>query len=277
MSEEQQERWHHLFGMSWKDFFFGTDVKVQDEIDLSHHRQLLDLLIVRPDGNVPLPERMPDGFEELAAHNLITFKSHREPLTSFALNELVGHYVNYRKQTRSRSNDLLPETDFLRFAVVARRPHNLFAQSEVRELQTGVYEARHFSDTLRIVVLNELPLEPHNAILILFSASRERFEYAAREFRQRSAETSTLLRNLIAQYREEGIPMPETIEEFNQRVRREVIHEAPIEERLEGIPPEDRLTGLTPEQLQRIEELARQRREAQQQSPPTVPTPANEK
>ena len=52
--------------------------------DLSLKKQLLDV--------------MPEGLEELAAHNLITFKSHHEALNDWALKELTGHYVNYRKQ-----------------------------------------------------------------------------------------------------------------------------------------------------------------------------------
>jgi len=34
---------------------------------------------------------LPDGFEDLAKHNLLTFKSHRESLGGWALCELVGH------------------------------------------------------------------------------------------------------------------------------------------------------------------------------------------
>jgi len=41
-------------------------------------------------------EPMREGLEELAAHNLITFKSHQEALDDWALKELTGHYVNYR-------------------------------------------------------------------------------------------------------------------------------------------------------------------------------------
>jgi hypothetical protein len=32
------------------------------------------------------------------AHNLISFKSFQESLDAWSLKELVGHYVNYRKQ-----------------------------------------------------------------------------------------------------------------------------------------------------------------------------------
>lgn len=75
---------HRLFALAWEDFFQGTDVVVQPEMDLSLRKQLIDVVIVRHD--LPsLPRPLPDGFEELAAHNLITFKSHREALDGWAL------------------------------------------------------------------------------------------------------------------------------------------------------------------------------------------------
>jgi len=57
------------------------------------------------------------GFEDLVAHNLVTFKSYQEALDGWALNELIGHYVNYRKQVSPSMQELLPETNFRLFAV----------------------------------------------------------------------------------------------------------------------------------------------------------------
>ena len=34
----------------------------------------------------------------MGPHNLVTYKSMRESLTEWSLDELVGHYVNYRKK-----------------------------------------------------------------------------------------------------------------------------------------------------------------------------------
>jgi hypothetical protein len=60
------------------------------------------------------------GFEELAAHNLVSFKSYQEALDGWALLELLCHYVNYRKQVSPSMQDLLPEEDFRLFAVRVR-------------------------------------------------------------------------------------------------------------------------------------------------------------
>jgi hypothetical protein len=245
---EESRPWHHLFGLSWTDFFRGTPVTVEPEKDLSHKRQLLDLAIVLPQGNAPRLRRLPDGFEELGRHNLVTFKSYQEAMTSWALNELVCHYVNYRKQVSPSMQNLLPENDFRRFAVCVRFPDNLAQQTELHPIQQGVYEVRHFADRLRVIVVHELPCQEHNAMLLLFSAKQDLIEYGARHYQPHSLETSTLLLNLIARYRQEGIPMPETLEEFAKRAKTELLKNMPPEERLEGLSPEERLEGLSSEE-----------------------------
>src|SRR4051812_9089745 len=103
--------WHRLFGLSLIDFFRGMPVTVEVEKDLSLKQQLLDVVVIRKEA-APLPVRLPDGLEELVAHNLITFKSHRQPMDGWAVDELVGHYVNYRKQVSPSLGELLPEADF---------------------------------------------------------------------------------------------------------------------------------------------------------------------
>src|SRR5487761_1083943 len=132
---------HRLFGLSWIDFFQGTAITVETEIDLSLKQQFLDLVLIRK-GTEPIPRPLPDGFEDLAAHNLLTFKSHQEALDGWALCELVGHYVNYRKQSSPSRQELLPESDYRLLAVCARFPHNLAQQIALTQLQDGVYETR---------------------------------------------------------------------------------------------------------------------------------------
>jgi hypothetical protein len=115
---------HRLFGLSWIDFFDGTDIEVETELDLSIKKQLIDLVIVRK-GPGPIPRRLPDGFDILAPHNLVTFKSYLETLEVWTLLELIGHFVNYCKCVSPSLDVLLPRTDFRLFAVSARYPANL--------------------------------------------------------------------------------------------------------------------------------------------------------
>src|SRR5262249_33482605 len=152
--------------------------------------------------------RLPDGLDDLAAHNLITFKSHQEALDDWALKELTGHYVNYRKQLGPEKGPLLPEGDFRLYAVCSRYPHNLANEGPWERLQEGVYRCRRGTDVIRVVVAGQLPKAEHNAMLHLFSASAERVAYGAGSYRQRSEQTSTLLDRLFEGYQREGIAMP---------------------------------------------------------------------
>ena len=60
-------------------------------------------------GPEPIPRPLPDGFDDLAAHNLLTFKSHQEALDGWAMWELIGHFVNYRKQSSPSLQNLLDD------------------------------------------------------------------------------------------------------------------------------------------------------------------------
>src|SRR5690348_13236304 len=103
--------WHRLFGLVLTDFFTGSPYSVELEKDLSLKKQLLDVIILRKYPGT-FTEPLPEGLEELAAHNLITFKSHQETLDDWTLKELTGHYVNYRKQVSPSLQQLLPEEEF---------------------------------------------------------------------------------------------------------------------------------------------------------------------
>src|SRR5437016_10302103 len=84
--------WHRLFGLLLTDFFTGSPFAVEVERDLSHQQQRLDVIIVRKRKG-RFAGRLPDGLDDLAAHNLITFKSHKDTLDDWTLKELTSHYV----------------------------------------------------------------------------------------------------------------------------------------------------------------------------------------
>ena len=136
---------HRLFGLSRIDFFQGSPVGVETELDLSLKQQFVDVVLIRK-GPGPVPRPLPDGFEELAAHNLVTFKSHQEALDDWALKELTGHYVNYRKQVSPSVDELLPEEQFRLFAVCARYPHNLAGQVAWEQVRYGAEHYRQRAD-----------------------------------------------------------------------------------------------------------------------------------
>src|SRR5437588_11232924 len=137
--------WHRLFGLLLTDFFTGSPFTVEVERDLSEQQQLLDVVILRR-GRGRFAGRLPDGLDALAAHNLLTFKSLREALDAWAMKELIGHYVAYRKLVSASPSELLPEDRFGLYAVCARFPHNLSGQVPWQKQQAGVYDCQGGTD-----------------------------------------------------------------------------------------------------------------------------------
>jgi hypothetical protein len=284
MSAEREalRDWHRLFGLLLIDCFTGSPFVVEVERDLSQQQQLLDVVVVRR-GRGRFAGRLPDGLDGLAAHNLISFESHREALDGGALKELVGHYVAYRKLVSPSPSALLPEDRFRLYAVAARFPHNLSGQVPWQGRQAGVYDCRWGTDAVRVLVAGELPRQAHNAPLHLFSASPELIGFGRAAYRRRSQQTSLLLGQLFERLRGEGVAMSYTMEDFKRQYvkehfarltpeeRRELVQALPPEEQqdilqalppeeqqdiLQALPPEKRLAGLPPEQIrQYLEQL----------------------
>jgi hypothetical protein len=207
--------WHRLFGLILTDFFTDSPFVVELEKDLALKKQLLDVVVLRRGPGV-FVGRLPDGLDDLAAHNSVTFKSHQEALDDWAMKELTGHYVNYRKQCTPRRQALLPEAEFRLYAVCSRFPQNLADQLALEPLLPGVYEASRASDRIRVVVAGQVSEEPRNALWHLFSATKDRVGYGAGHYRRRSDETSTLLHDLLGRYKGEGLPMSYTMADYRR-------------------------------------------------------------
>lgn len=204
--------WHRLFGIVLTEFFAGSDWEVVRELDLSLKQQFLDIVIVRRSRGHKTPV-LPDGFSPLADHNLVTYKSLHEPLDGWALKELVGHSVNYRKQISPSLDRLLPESAFRLFAVVTRFPEKLSGQITLQAHGVGVYDVAWGTDTIRVLVLNEVPSADHNALLNLFSAEPQRVVAGAVRYRRGHHELSLVLESLLETYLGEAV-MPQTLEEM---------------------------------------------------------------
>ena len=248
--------WHRVFGLILTDFFVGTPFVVEVEKDLSAKKQLLDVVVVRR-GKGALTRRLPDGLDDLAAHNLITFKSHHEALDDWSLKELTGHYVNYRKQVSPSMQTLLPEEQFKLYAVCSRFPQNLADQSLLLEQHQGVYECRRGTDLIRVVVAGQLPQQEHNAPLHLFSASLDQVNYGRGHFRQHSEHTSSTLLGLFQAYQQEGISVAYTIQDFHRDYFQEMLLKLPQEERKAIL--DKLIEGLSTEE---IEEYLKQRQQS---------------
>ncbi len=242
--------WHRMFGLLLIDFFTDSPFIVELEKDLSLKKQFLDVVVLRKSTGV-FNGRLPDGLDNLATHNLITFKSHQESLNDWSLKELTGHYVNYRKQVSPSFDKLLPETEFQLYAVCSRHPRDLAGGTDWKPLQDGVFEYRRGTDCFRVVVLSQLPDAEHNSVLHLLSALPDKIRFGASHYQQRSSETSTLLDILFQGYQREGVAMPYTMEDFKREYREERFNELTHEEGLKlvkRITPQELLKNLTPQE-----------------------------
>ncbi len=261
--------WHRLFGLTLTDLFLNSAYEVVLEKDLSLKQQLLDVVIIeKRDGKTP--DILPDGLENLAAHNLMTYKSHQEALDGWTIKELCGHYVNYRKQISPSFKKLLPADDFRLYAVRTRYPENLSDQVNFVAAAPGVYDIRWGIRNIRVIVLSRIEPSEKNAPWLMFSAESEKVRYGAASYRWNSP-VSGIINKLFKKYQNEGVLMPYTLEDFQQEIKEEVLKsltEKDIEkllqrlkpedlikrfkpeERLKGLKPEERFKGLSPEEIE---------------------------
>jgi hypothetical protein len=240
--------WHRLFGLTLTDFFTDSPFAVELEKDLSVKRQLLDVVIIRKkEGEIK--EKLPDGLENLAEHNLLTYKSMREAFDDWVLKELIGHYVNYRKQVSPSWDKLLPEDKFGLYGICTRFPQKLSSQIKIELFNSGVYNITRGTDKIRLIVLSEIPRKKQNAIWHLFSGKVEEVEFAANHYKKRTSDMSTIISELFKTYKLEGIKMPYTMEDFRKDFVINNLNILSPDDVLKKYSPDDRLKGLSPDDV----------------------------
>jgi hypothetical protein len=245
-------RWHRLFGIALTDLFADTPWRVELEKELALKSQLLDVAIIEGVGEAPaVPADLPDGLDVLRAHNLLTYKSQHEALTTWTLDELIGHYVAYRKLT-SPKDALIPEAAFGLFAVATRFPEGLAREVPLEPAgPDGVFDVPWGARPIRLVVLRRIEKHPRNAAWELFSAEQDRLRDGVAGYRARRRSALALLRALHQAYQLEDPDMAYTMEDFLREERAALLNDLTPEERqrvIEGLAPEDRLKGLAAEE-----------------------------
>ena len=165
--------WHRIFGMALTQYFAGSGWKVDVEVDLSLQQQRLDLVILRRVG-AAAPVAWPDGFGTPAEYNLLTFKALKDPLSAYAMKELAAHSVNYRKLVSPNLDRLLPEENFRMVAVSMQFPRGLAERIALQPRGPGAYDVLWGTDTIRVLVLREMPEAEQNLVWNLFSSDQAR-------------------------------------------------------------------------------------------------------
>jgi hypothetical protein len=274
--------WHRVIGMALTQYFSGTRWRVEVEVDLSVQQQRLDIVILRHTGQGQEPV-WPDGFGEPAEYNLLTFKALKDPLNAWAIKELAAHSVAYRKLRSPSVKKLLPEEQFRLFAASMHFPQQLAGQIPLQPCGPGAYDIQWGTDTIRILVLREMPDAEQNVVWNLFSGERDCIATAFQRLQPRLHTWSSLLNELLGNYGLEGMAMPFTMEDFEREVQEKVLqkmgpekvmgHYSP-KQRLEGLSTEQRLEGLSTEQrleglsVEEIETIVRQLKAKSSTEPP---------
>jgi hypothetical protein len=266
-----RQQWHRLFGLILEDQFYGSPYRVEVEVDLARQAQFLDVVVVEQEKDQPWPEAdmLPDGLEGLKPHNLITFKSYHESFTDWTVKELIGHYVNYRKQI-SPVNKLIPQQHFGLYAISNHYPKNL-AHFLITTNLAGVYQLNWGSDVVRLIVLSQIGPEPKNDLWRLFSHQREQVELACQRYHPHDQNRGTVvIQRLIEAYKLEYPDMAYTFEQFTKEFvadhlnllsSDEVLKRYSPDERLKDLSPDEIADHLSPEALQRLLERLEQRKQ----------------
>lgn len=255
--------WHRLFGVVMTDFFEDSSYRVELEKDLSLKQQFVDVVIIEQSDGHSL-EDLPDGLDNLGAHNVLSYKSHQESFTAWTCDELLGHYVNYRKQVSPSMDKLLPPDNFRLYGVSTRYPQRLAQITPLHEVLQGVYDFVWGSQSLRLIVTSQVPKVERNAIWQLFSGVPEHVSYGAAHYHWHIAQLSTVIYDLYAHYRLEGIPMPYTVTDYYRDFTREHLDWLSPEERLKNLSPDDALKALFPDETGEHVDAAKLERYLQQ-------------
>ena len=98
--------------------------------------------------------------------------------------------------------------------------------------------------TITLIVLREVEPCPRNALWEIFSFEAAKVAAGADAYRWRQNDYVPILEMIYERYREVGIPMSYTFEDFRRDYAREILKKMPMDERLAGLSPEERLRGL---------------------------------
>jgi hypothetical protein len=246
-------QWHDLMGLGLTDLFKGSNFEVKTEQNMSVKPQYVDILIISKSSGNPL-SKLPDGFEFLKDHNILTYKSLNESLNQWAIVEVLGYYASYRKIV-SPKEKLLPQSKFQVYAICTNYPQKLLGSEQnfghhIEKIKAGVYKiSSPLIGSLIILVLSRMALQTQNALWQLFSGHAQGFQYGNSHYQWHDPQDKSLLNQLYLLYLKEEVDMPYTFEDFHRDYTMPFIESLPVEVRLKGIPPEEVFKQFSPEEV----------------------------
>ncbi|KPA17909.1 hypothetical protein MHK_001873 [Candidatus Magnetomorum sp. HK-1] len=210
LMKKDKKQWHRLLAMVLDPMFKKLGYDTNPEVDLSRKKQLIDLIVVEKADIkadfTKLPKEFWAEFDDINAHNLITFKTYSESFNPAALEELWGHHCNYLKIKN------LERDQVNLYAITHHSPElilkpfkgtkfiKIIKPDEVFDLHLGNVKK------VRIIVTHDT----NNPILALFSGKQQKVFEAYEKLNNETDllnEISDYFENIKAYYGEELIDM----------------------------------------------------------------------
>lgn len=268
-------QWHRILGTLFELLLTRLGIIVQSEVQVMSEPPRVDIVLLRRQSGQWTEEQLHllcDGLRNtLASHLLIEFK-YVESFSEEALLQALGYSYFYCVAQG------LAENDVQTFVMVAQTPRRQILQRfgyETSELP-GVYHSRQpLASKVQLIVLNQLPLLPHNAFVQCFASQRRIYQSAFERIQQFGVEQLSeslweLVAGLRTQRATKGGGMSKKVEtetitaETLMKIGKEtrkfilatlsredqkmILAQMRLEDRLAGLAPEDRLAGLGPEE-----------------------------
>ncbi len=259
-SNTPKTRWHRLLGTLLEKLLSPVGVTVSTEVPIMGNPPQADILLLK---RAPGPwtelqrSRLPDGIRDSQANVILLEFKYTESLSADALRQTLCYDHFYRQTQQSSDQDL--QTVLL----LAKQPQaeTLAKFGYEKTPQVGVYRYSHWLlNTIPILLLNELPNEPHNAWVKCFASHRAEKRKAFNLLRQLDWQVlTTELEWYLAglwQHFNKGDNMtanleltPEQVTEIGKFWGPIYLSKLSVEERLAGLSSEERLMGLKPEEV----------------------------
>jgi len=247
-AQDSYRDWHRLLGMFMMNHFRDSPYEVEVEKDVSVKKQLIDVTVIQRTTLAGF-NRYPDGLDNMARYNLLSYKSLHESFNLWALMELTGHFVNYRKLVSPSLKKLLPFNQFRLYGITTRYPGTLIKRFQPRCISPGVYELDWEQICIRLIILSRIPEGPYNAIWRLFSARPEVVEEARSHYTaNRNSELGILIQMLYEFYLREKLPMTYTRQQFEEEFVLAHLKSVPAEKVLQQYSPEQVLGQYSPKE-----------------------------
>ncbi|MCS6860236.1 MAG: hypothetical protein NZT92_07950 [Abditibacteriales bacterium] len=194
---------------------------------------------------------MTKWFECFSRHNLLEFKSPNDPLTVKDFHRILGRAYLYASEQAMED-----PREMVVCILCPRKPVKLLTRSPqiatFERVQAGVYRCHHPLNVY-VVVTAELPREPKNYPLLLFTSGQQQRKFLEELVRQRQIELLRIAPRLFTEAVEEVMPMGKgnrnwpTLEDNLKYT----IERLGTEKVIALLPPEVRLAGLKGDELRK--------------------------